>query len=422
MSPLICEYSRPYDLQGNSDLNRVRLSELDLSHNQLTSVKNIKSLPSLEKLNLSSNQLTSIGCSETLRSLRSLKLSHNQFCALDVRMFPSLNLLYADRNSLSTILGLDHCRSLETLSAREQALADDGNCFDMDLGMMTDVRKIYLSSNRLSSRCLSPSVPLLSLQLFDVASCNIQSLPGDFALSFPNVKVLNLNFNSLTGIEEIAHMKCLSRLSAAGNRISRLRRLCQVLSRTGRSVKGAGCSMQKVDLRGNPLTVRFYPPPITGSGKEAISKLPAKPNPRKDLPDVLSTLDPLKSNIPLLETWDHSNSDRDEGDQTIDDKTPINDPYTLPAADPQVDEKYLSHLDESTRLRRRILELMLYVGSGGSIKYLDGLRLRPALEPGSDLELAWSRLEDLGVLKKRKDKKEIKDKKEKKDKKTKAIK
>lgn len=331
-------------------------------------------------------------------------MSNNRLSTLNVTMFPSLNLLYVDQNCLSTILGLRHCRSLEVLSAREQIADNKDRAFDIDLDEIKDIRKLYLSSNKLSSRCLSPPAPLLSLQLFDIASCNIKTLPRDFASSFPNLKVLNMNFNSLTSVEEIANMNCLSRLGVAGNRINRLRRLCQVLSGLGRTGKGTPCSLQKVDLRGNPLTVRFYPPPITGSGRDKEKddsrklKYQQPSHAEKDsrgLEDILGDLGPLE-NAPNPSAWEG------EDDDSSDERDPeINDPYTLPPADPQVDQKYLSHLDESTRLRRSVLELMLYAGSRGSIKFLDGLRLRPTLERDSEMDHAWTKLENLGVLKKK---------------------
>ncbi|THC98678.1 hypothetical protein EYZ11_001881 [Aspergillus tanneri] len=91
-----------------------------------------------------------------------------------------------------------------------------------------------------------------------------------------------------------------------------------------------------------------------------------------------------------------------EDDENIPKKdSDIDDPYTLPPSDPEADQKYVSLLDEPTRLRRRVFELMLYVGTGGSIKFLDGLELRPTFEGGSDMDHAWTKLEKLGVLKKK---------------------
>jgi hypothetical protein len=353
----------------------------------------------LSKIDLSSNQLKQIDVSAPLRTLRSLKLANNQLQTLDVSMFPSLNLLYIDQNFLSTIFGLERCRALEILSVREQKSSNQKNTYlDIDLGKTKDIRKVYLSSNKLSTRALSPSAPLLGLQLLDAASCNLQSLPADFSSNFPNLKVLNLNFNSLSSISELVGLNCLSRLTIAGNSIVRMRKLCQVLSRMGRTKQGQGCSLHKVDLRGNPLTLRFYPPALTGNGKDvdkrgirAISEGRKKrAKGRLDLASALADVGPHEGDIrPTL--WE----------TPADTELEIDDPYTLPTADFQADQKYLSHLDDTTRLRRRIFELILYAGTGGSIKSLDGLEFRPVLAEGSDMDHAWSKLEQLGVLKKK---------------------
>ncbi|KAL4943778.1 hypothetical protein BDV06DRAFT_129543 [Aspergillus oleicola] len=374
-----------------------RLGELDLSHNELVSIRNINNLPALSQLDLSSNHLENFTVFYPLMGLRALKLSGNRLRSLDVGLFPALSLLYVDQNQLPTILGLDQTRDLEVLSARDQDLSDDfnGGLFELDLSAVKDIRKLYLSSNKLSSQTLSPTTALLSLQLLDLATCRLEALPVDFASKFPNVKVLNLNFNSLLGVNELLGMHCLSRLTAAGNSISRLRRVCQVLSRIGRTSKNNTCTLHKVDLRGNPLTVRFYPPPITGSGKQETRKLMASDRRRSgenghDLDVALMAQ--LERDGQLLPT-------EEEDDIPADPE--VNDPYTLPPADLLLDQKHLAHLDQGTRLKRRVFELMLYAGTGGALKYLDGLEFRPVLEPGSDMNQAWARLEQLGVLKKK---------------------
>lgn len=322
---------------------------------------------------------------------------------LDVSFFPSLSLLYVDQNFLATVSELDKCHSLDVFSAREQTISNDRNAgfFDVDLGLVKDIRKVFLSSNTLSLQTLSPSVPLLSLQLLDAASCNIQSLPADFALNFPNLKVLNLNFNSLSSINELVGVNCLSRLALAGNCLARLRRLCQVLSRIGRTNKRKVSTLQKLDVRGNPLTLRFYPHPVRGNGKsESPSKLRATETQAALLDNVGLDLPSVLADFGRHGAMDHSAIGEDDDDFPEKDME-IDDPYTLPPADVQADQKYLARLDEATRLRRRVFELMLFVGTGGSVKLLDGLELRPALEEGSDMDVAWSKLEKLGVLKKK---------------------
>ncbi|KAL5343534.1 hypothetical protein BJX70DRAFT_352739 [Aspergillus crustosus] len=377
-----------------------RLTEIDMSHNELVSVRNIENLADLSQLDLSFNQLQETPFCSPLSSMRALKLSGNRLRYLDVGLFPVLTLLYVDQNCLSTIVGLGQNRDLEILSAREQVIPDDCNdgYLELDLSAVRDIRKVFLSSNKLSPQTLSPSIPLLSLQLLDVASCHLETLPADFAVKFPNVKVLNLNFNSLLGVNELMGMNCLSRLTVAGNSISRLRRVCQVLSRIGRTNKSNNCSLQKVDIRGNPLTLRFYPPPITGSGKQHLPKLMAKErtpfgnhDADLDMP-VMAQLDRDGQLLPVESELDTTDAEKDPA---------INDPYTLPPADLMLDQKHMAHLDQGTRLKRRVFELMLYAGTGGAIKYLDGLEFRPVLEPGSDMNQAWAKLEQLGVLRKK---------------------
>ncbi|KAJ5559048.1 hypothetical protein N7461_003020 [Penicillium sp. DV-2018c] len=388
------------DFEG-SELTRLR--DLDLSYNSLTSVRNVEWLPSLATLDISANQIAQFDSPASLISLRALKLSENRLTAFDARAFPSINLLYLDDNHLSTVTGLENCHNLEVLSLREQTPPREGDHefrVDIDLGVVKDVRKVFLSSNKLSARTVSPSAPLLRLQLLDIAACALKGLPGDFAMSFPNVKVLNMNFNSIDAVEPLVGMNCLTRLMIAGNRLSRMRRVCQILSRLGRTGKGTACSLRKLDLRGNPLTIGFYPPAVTGSGNTDRKKLKSQEKAvirhqkeNQDLSDALAELGNDEQISHRTAMGVELKADRD---------VEVNDPFTLPLADQQADVKYLRNLDQATRLRRGVLELLLYAGTSGSLCTLDGLALRPALgDERSDTNRAWERLEHLGVLRRK---------------------
>jgi hypothetical protein len=375
-----------------------------MSHNCLRSVRNIEWLPSLTTLDLSANQITRLEASASLISLRALRLSGNRLDRFDVKNFSSVGLLYLDQNRLSTIASLEHCHNLEVLSVREQSSPSDNEsvfALNLDLGCVKDVRKLFLSSNKLSSGCLSPSAPLLQLQLLDLAACTLHGLPGDFAANFPNVKVLNMNFNSLIELEPLVGMKCLSRLSIVGNRLARMRRICQILSRLGRTGRGNLCSLRKLDIRGNPLTVGFYPPALTGNGanvdrrklEDQEKAVVRQQENRRDLSDAIADLD-RNDQMTQAVTWE----DGAKGERGVE----VNDPFTLPPADPSADAKYLGHLDQATRLRRRVLELLLYAGTSGSLHTLDGLELRPSLgEDNPDMGKAWTKLEELGVLRRK---------------------
>lgn len=374
-----------------------------MSHNCLTSVHNVEWLPSLVTLDLSANQISRLESNNSLISLRALKLSENKLDVFDATPFSAVSLLYLDQNSLTNISGLSHCHNLEVLSLREQALPSADSAVDIDLGSVKDIRKVFMSSNKLSPACLSPSSPLLRLQLLDLAGCTLNALPVEFAANYPNLKVLNLNFNSITELEPLVGMNCLARLMVVNNRLSRMRRVCQILSRLGRTGRGSACSLRKLDMRGNPLTVGFYPPAVTGNGTNAEQKRmkdqekalvrKQQQGNRRDLSDALADIDgpsPLDQEI----SWD-------DGAKT-DREVEINDPFTLPPANPQADERYLTRLDKATRLRRSVLELLLYAGTSGSLHHLDGLDLRPSLgEDSPDMERAWTKLEELGVLRRK---------------------
>ncbi|KAJ5356912.1 hypothetical protein N7517_011521 [Penicillium concentricum] len=386
---------------AGSELTRLR--DLDLSHNCLTSVRNVEWLPSLATLDVSANQISRFDSSASLISLRALKLSENKLETLDARAFPSVSLLYLDQNHLSTVTGLEVCHNLEVLSLREQTPSKEKDLehrLDIDLGLVKDVRKVFLSSNKLSHQSVCPSTPLLRLQLLDLAACTLKSLPNDFALSFPNLKVLNLNFNSVNDVEPLVGMNCLARLMIVGNRLSRMRRVCQILSRLGKTGKGTACSLRKLDLRGNPLTIGFYPPAVTGNGNADRKKLKFQEQAvvrhqgaHRDLSDALAELGNDDQISHRATIGDEPKTDRE---------IEVNDPYTVPLADPQADVKYVRHLDQATRLRRRVLELLLYAGTSGSLHTLDGLDLRPSLgNESSDMNKAWDRLENLGVLRRK---------------------
>lgn len=369
----------------------------------MTSVRNVEWLPSLVTLDLTANRITRFESPVSLISLRALKLSGNRLDSFDARNFSSVSLLYLDQNCLATVAGLEHCHNLEVLSIREQTSTsgqDPGFALDLNLGLVKDIRKLFLSSNKLARGCLSPPAPLLQLQFLDVASCTLDALPQEFASSFPNLKVLNLNFNSIADLEPLVGMKCLSRLSMVSNRLGRMRRVCQILSRLGRTGRGTQCSLRKLDIRGNPLTVGFYPPAVTGSGnnsdrrkmKNERQKAARNQGTRQELPDALADLG-HNDHMDQAVTWeDGAKADREPE---------VDDPFTVPPADSQADAKYLSRLDQATRLRRSVLELLLYAGTGGSLHTLDGLALRPSLgSDSSDMSKAWARLEQVGVLRK----------------------
>ncbi|KLJ07696.1 hypothetical protein EMPG_16831 [Blastomyces silverae] len=444
---------------GEAELTR--LIKLDLRDNCLTSVRNIGFIKTIEKLDLRGNRIRHFESLEVLHCLHSLTLSNNNIEKLNIGKFPNLHLLYADRNHLSTISGLDQCHYLDCLSLREQTLPsapqqsenDQLPLIHLQLGAAASLRKLYLSSNRLSPALLAPSTSVPSLQYLDIASCALETLPSAFGTSFPNIRALNLNFNALSDISELHGLTRLGRVLLVGNRISRLRKLCQVL----RSVGGRCGALGEVDLRGNPITVGFYPAPVTGSGKVW----------RDEKGALVGGGEVGRRRFKNRQGYGHGGDERQlqvrERDDRNEDDTgfptlggctdiarkrfgdevhnqddaeagagveiEIDDHYTVPPANVIADRKYAVHLDEATRLRRRVVELMVLAAAAGRLRVLNGLPVVNGCAGGSVGDVGdegagssssdsggkgrsgyvrkdevWRRLEELGVLKRKKKK------------------
>ncbi|KIP01656.1 hypothetical protein PHLGIDRAFT_112861 [Phlebiopsis gigantea 11061_1 CR5-6] len=111
-------------LQGTVDLaphNWARLEMLNLSHNRLSTVVGLSSLPALIALNLDNNQLAELGTDGVMPRLRILRVSGNRLQELNAAPFPSLRTLYADSNSLGPVFKAHRLTRLENLSLRNQS-------------------------------------------------------------------------------------------------------------------------------------------------------------------------------------------------------------------------------------------------------------------------------------------------------------
>lgn len=321
----------------NLTVNRTRLTHLDLSCNALTSVENLHYLPSLTHLDLSSNRLSKFSPVRPLQKLTSLKLSSNTLAEIDLAMFPALELLYLDDNSVVDIKGLAKARSLTSLSIRSQTYGAEkqGLClYSTIMNTPCNIRKLYLSANPLpkTSKGTLPSIthPQLSLQYLDLASCGISTLPTDFGTKFPNLRGLNLNFNAIKDITALVGIVRLHKLLVAGNRIIRMRKSIQILKVIG------GKTLSVIDFRGNRLVEGYYDP--RGVGRAG-------------------------------------------------------DPYVLPAQKPENDLVYVRTLDEGTLMKRKVWRVLLGESCRG-LTEVDGLGFGGPCE--AELK---KRLVALGVLK-----------------------
>ncbi|KAF4984530.1 hypothetical protein FZEAL_306 [Fusarium zealandicum] len=285
-----------------------RLTELDLSGNQISSVRNLEQAPKLAQLKLSKNRLQSFMVSSDISTLRQLDLSDNQITSLDISKMPHLHSLHADRNCIVDVMGFDRARRLDSLSLREQQGEQP-----LNLGFLStayEVRKLFLSGNYLGT--FEPTVDFLNLQLLELANCGIQSLPANLGQLMPNLRTLNINFNAICNLEPLRFIPRLKKLLVAGNRLADSTVVTELLMEFPH--------LGQLDVRDNPVTIGFYP--------------------------SMQVLVAMRSGFV--------------------------DPFMLPDADVERDELFASRLDEMTKMRRRLHQIVL-VASCKKLRKLDGL-------------------------------------------------
>ncbi|KAJ0167216.1 Septation initiation network scaffold protein cdc11 [Colletotrichum tanaceti] len=291
-----------------------RLTELDLAGNKVAEIRNAGQLSSLQTLKLAKNRLESFTAEDAqcMDGLRHLDISDNDVLELDISRLPAIRLLHADRNRISKMTGFSKARHLDSLSLREQR-----SDIQLDLSFLSsayEVRKLFLSGNYIGT--FEPKVDFLNLQLLELANCGLRCLPEGVGQLMPNLRSLNLNFNAIADFSPIRFIPRLKKLLAAGNRLSDSTTVTELLTDFPH--------LTQLDLRDNPITQGFYPPV-------------------------------------------HVTISADRGH--------VADPFTLPEANPERDAVFARRLDETTRLRRRLYQVV-FVGCCKKLKLLDGLPVK----------------------------------------------
>ncbi|XP_053663215.1 uncharacterized protein LOC128712345 [Anopheles marshallii] len=232
------------------------LQVLDVSWNALSELTAncFSGATALTKLVLSYNNISSIDNMAfiSLINLRILLLTGNKLRSLDNKVFASLNALqtiYLDFNELQVIerdlfSNNDHLQNIllknNHISVVEEGAfpvkpdtvevsAESGqsrsglsilslsnnNLTKLNLSAV-EVKKVYLANNKLEEIYLSPSIELVS-----AGNNRIASILMDNSSSM-SLTTLDLNNNSITSFESIAHLTSLVNLFLSNNRIGPL--------------------------------------------------------------------------------------------------------------------------------------------------------------------------------------------------------
>lgn len=288
---------------------------------------------------------------EVCAALKSLHLGHNQLQDLDLTAFsPKLQRLDLDGNKLACTSGLTQLKYLEKVSMRSQMPAS-GTCNLQPLleARMSELNTLCLSENHIPE--LSMPHDWFSLRSLELASCGLHNLPDDFGQSVPNLRCLNLNFNAIKDVRPLLNIKALTTLHVAGNRLARLRKSTAVLSKLRK--------LETLDLRDNPFSIGFYPKAVERRLVQTVLELPDE---------------------------EQQGSKEEDGLQ-----------FLLPSTDKDTDSQYFARLDEGTKLRRRVYEMLL-ANNCTELGELDGMAF--VRKDVLVKDAIWERLLLLGVLKK----------------------
>ena len=279
---------------------------------------------------------------------------------------PSLRSLDLDQNRLQHISGLDCLHNLDMLSLRKQDLhASSQTSLATSIFQQTlHCRSLHLSYNAISSLQLPHAYH--SIQHLELTSCGLAEIPSDFGLRFPNLHYLNLNFNAIKDPRPLLNITRLEHLYLAGNRIARLRKSVATLAKLS--------CLGVLDVRDNPFTHGFYAP-LSATGTTASS-----------VSTGIQTVT-LKGSRQQRRRSASRDADRQQ--------TARREACSLPSADAVRDAEHLARLDEETRLRRRVYELLL-ANSCKGLKELDGLKFRR--ERAMVRDSVFERLVKLGIV------------------------
>ena len=331
------------------------LTRLDLSENGDLQIEGLSELKALTELRLDGCKLKNgLHFDREMPTLTTLSLRNCGLTHLDVTHLPNLQHLLLDDNALPTITGLSTLKHLQTLSLKRQTLPSGQNSTLLTQPFET-------TTLNLSGTPLPATLPLTtfyySIRHLDLASCGLHALPEDFGLQLPNLRTLNLNFNSLRDVQPLLNLQKLESASLCGNKIVRLRKSVAVF--------GKLAALRAVDLRDTPLTSGLYP-------------------------NVASTLSRHTSLVP--KSLPSSADDEEDARAAALEAAR----YTLPPASSEMDTQHQARMDEDSKLRRRVYELLMGNACKG-LKELDGLSFSG--DKTGRRDGVWKRLVELGVVK-----------------------
>ena len=191
----------------------VELTQIDLSHNQLTTLRggDLKlASASLEKVDLSFNRLSILSDDALthLHVLTELDLASNILAALPPALFSnstSLEKLYLQNNSLTLLTPrlFAQLSKLVSLNLSRNSIASH-LLGDETFAGLTNLHALDLSFNHLSSIDTSVFATMTSLRLLNLQHNNVHTISSAAFSPLKSLQILSMSFNNIERVEVAA--------------------------------------------------------------------------------------------------------------------------------------------------------------------------------------------------------------------------
>lgn len=201
---LICE-EKELEILGDAIKQYKYLRNINVSKNQLISIKELEELPNLLILKAVENQITDISflSQDVCQFLQIVNLSQNKIKSLPPITPPYLKHLNLNENEIENCSEFTGHKSLEILELRKNKLV---NCDG--IGNLPKLRELYLAENPLVSINQLHTMP--NLKKLNLRAWELEIL--ELVPDLPRLEYLNLRETKIASLEEIKKLHVLENL------------------------------------------------------------------------------------------------------------------------------------------------------------------------------------------------------------------
>ncbi|KAJ3134626.1 hypothetical protein HDU90_004958 [Geranomyces variabilis] len=222
-----------------------QMESLDVSCNQLTSIAGIEPLSALRELIVDQNRVSNLDLQLILPRLEILSMNDNCLTVFDAKLWPRLRKLALDRNNMEMFLHEAHLRRLKYLSVRDQNTSE----IHIDFSKLIGLSDLHVSNVHVGP--MHQFHDTVFMRTLELQRARIAEIPREITRRFQQLVHLNLRDNKISDLTALRHVKGLRSLCLARNCVADFGNVLKAVRKMTR--------LEVLDLRGNPVTERFYP-------------------------------------------------------------------------------------------------------------------------------------------------------------------